>query len=55
MDLNTTNQIETAGPVAAAERIKTIDIVHGVALLGILMMNIPDFTPLVGVQKTSSF
>ena len=29
MDLNTTNQIETAGPVAAAERIKTIDIVRG--------------------------
>ena len=40
MDINTTNQIETAGPVAAAERIKTIDIVRGVALLGILMMNI---------------
>ena len=40
MDFNTTNQIETAGPVATAERIKTIDIVRGVALLGILLMNI---------------
>jgi len=32
-----------AQPVAQADRIKTIDILRGVALLGILMMNIPVF------------
>lgn len=32
-----------AAPVALADRIKTIDIVRGVALLGILMMNMPGF------------
>ena len=36
-------QIETAKPVATADRIKTIDIIRGVALCGILLMNIPGF------------
>ena len=31
----------TAKPVSASDRIKTIDIIRGVALCGILMMNIP--------------
>jgi uncharacterized membrane protein YeiB len=45
MDINTpqSNQVETPQPVAASERIKTIDIVRGVALCGILLMNIPGF------------
>ena len=30
---------ETPGPVAKAERIQTIDVVRGFALLGILLMN----------------
>ena len=35
----------TAGtaPVASADRIKSIDTIRGVALLGIVMMNIPGF------------
>jgi uncharacterized protein len=32
-----------AAPVAAADRIKSIDAIRGFALLGILMMNIPGF------------
>ena len=35
-------------PVTGAERIQTIDIVRGVAILGILMMNIPGF----GIDQT---
>jgi uncharacterized protein len=34
---------ETPRPVSKAERIQTIDVVRGFALLGILLMNIPGF------------
>lgn len=34
---------ESPRPIAKAERIQTIDLVRGFALLGILMMNIPGF------------
>ncbi|XWW44557.1 DUF418 domain-containing protein [Fibrella sp. USSR17] len=34
---------QTPRPVSAAERIQTVDLVRGMALLGILMMNIPVF------------
>ncbi|MDT3403159.1 DUF418 domain-containing protein [Mucilaginibacter terrae] len=37
------NPSTKAQPVAQADRIQTIDILRGVALLGILMMNIPAF------------
>ncbi|RYZ28163.1 MAG: DUF418 domain-containing protein [Chitinophagaceae bacterium] len=35
--------VQVAKPVAEADRIQTIDLVRGFALLGILMMNIPIF------------
>ncbi len=34
---------QSAAPVATADRIKSIDTIRGVALLGILLMNIPGF------------
>ena len=39
----TVTDVASARPIAQHERINTIDILRGVALLGILMMNIPYF------------
>ena len=41
---STTQTIATAAPVAENQRIDTIDILRGFALLGILLMNIPGFS-----------
>jgi uncharacterized protein len=40
---NAAGQKQSVKPVSSAERIKTVDLVRGFALLGILLMNIPGF------------
>jgi len=41
--MSTTNSLANAAPVSQSERIKIIDSLRGIALLGILLMNIPYF------------
>ena len=40
----TTQTMIIAAPIAENQRIDTIDILRGFALLGILLMNIPGFS-----------
>ncbi len=42
-ELMAVEMLDAPRPVAKADRIQTIDLVRGFALLGILMMNIPGF------------
>jgi uncharacterized protein len=45
---------ELRGPVPSAERIQTLDIVRGFALLGILIMNMPGFSASFFVEADGS-